>query len=202
MAEELTDYLNEKNIKVAYIHSDIGALERMEILHKLRLGKFDVLVGINLLREGLDLPEVSLIGILDADKEGFLRSKTSLVQTMGRAARHIQGRVIMYADVMTGSMQSAIAETKERRKLQEEYNQKHEITPKSVEKSVAPEIKEQEIKLSAIDREFKKMPKNEKLHVIRELKLTMEKAASDLAFERAAEIRDQIAALEQNLIKT
>lgn len=199
MAEELSDFLAEKGIKVAYLHSDVATLERMEILHKLRLGKFDVLVGINLLREGLDLPEVSLIGILDADKEGFLRSKTALVQTMGRAARHINGRVIMYADTMTKSMQSAIDETVERRDQQEKYNQKHNITPESISKSVAPERVEEERKLAQIDQEFSKMPKKEKIHVIAELKLAMEKSASNLEFEHAATLRDQIALLENSL---
>jgi excinuclease ABC subunit B len=197
MAEELTEFLAEKGIKVAYIHSDIGALERMEILHKLRLGKYDVLIGINLLREGLDLPEVSLVTILDADKEGFLRSKTSLIQTMGRAARHADGRVIMYADNITKSMELACEETKERRSLQEKYNEDHGITPKSVTKSVQPERVAEEEKLSQVDSEFKKLSKKERNHIILDLKARMEKAAQNLEFEHAAELRDQISSLEQ-----
>jgi excinuclease ABC subunit B len=199
MAEELTDFLTEKGIKVAYLHSDIITLERLEILHKLRLGKFDVLVGINLLREGLDLPEVSLIAILDADKEGFLRSKTSLVQTAGRAARHSEGRVIMYADNMTKSMEAAITETSERRKIQEEFNRKNNITPTSIQKSVSPEIIEEEQKLSKIDGEFNKLPKKEKFHIIKEMRVMMETAAKNLEFERAADLRDQITVMERNV---
>ncbi len=199
MAEELTDFLLEKDIKVAYLHSDIVTLERLEILHKLRLGKFDVLVGINLLREGLDLPEVSLIAILDADKEGFLRSATSLTQTAGRAARHVEGRVIMYADNITKSMKLTIDETSKRRKMQEEFNQKHNITPLSIQKDVSPEIIEEEQRLSKIDGEFNKLPKKEKYHIIKEMKKMMEMAALKLEFERAAELRDQIAIMEQNI---
>lgn len=199
MAEELTDFLAEKGVKVAYIHSDVGALERMEILHKLRLGKYDVLIGINLLREGLDLPEVSLVTILDADKEGFLRSRTSLVQTMGRAARHVEGRVIMYADNMTKSMKIAIDETKERREQQDKYNKEHNITPTGISKDVAPELLEEEVKVSEIESDFRKMNRKEKRHVIGELRALMEKAAENLEFEHAAELRDQIAILEQNI---
>src|SRR3989344_4011434 len=143
MAEDLSDYLKEKGIKVNYLHSDIKTLERSDILNSLRLGEFDVLVGINLLREGLDLPEVSLVIILDADKEGFLRSRTSLIQTMGRAARHIKGMVIMYADNMTKSMFAAIEEVERRRKTQEEYNKKHHITPRSIEKALRDRLIEQ-----------------------------------------------------------
>lgn len=199
IAEELTDYLAERGIKVAYIHSDVATLERLEILHKLRLGKFDVLVGINLLREGLDLPEVSLVAILDADKEGFLRSKTALVQTMGRAARHSEGRVILYADVMTNSIKEAIAETNERRNYQLEFNKKNNITPISISKTVAPEIIEQEKELLEIDKDFKKLPVKERRRVIQNMKTTMLEAATNLQFERAAELRDQIVLLENKL---
>ena len=196
MAEELSDYLAEKGIKVAYLHSDIATLERLEILHKLRLGKFDVLVGINLLREGLDLPEVSLVAILDADKEGFLRSKTSLVQTMGRAARHVEGKVILYADNTTDSMRAAIDETNERRKIQEEFNIKNNITPKSIEKNVSPEIIEEEKELAEINKDFRKLPKAERTKILREMNQRMIEAAKRLEFERAAELRDQIVLME------
>lgn len=199
MAEELTEYLKEKNIKVAYLHSDVPTLERLEILHKLRLGKYDVLIGINLLREGLDLPEVSLVAILDADKEGFLRSKTSLIQTMGRAARHIDGHVIMYADVETDSMKAAIAETKTRREVQEQYNIEHGITPKTIEKSVDPEKVEEEKELSEMDKMYGKLPKKEKRRVIAEMKERMNEAARNLEFEHAAELRDQIVILESRI---
>ncbi|MEK7096534.1 MAG: excinuclease ABC subunit UvrB [Patescibacteria group bacterium] len=196
MAEELTEYLAERKIKVAYIHSDVETLERSEILHSLRLGEYDVLVGINLLREGLDLPEVSMVAILDADKEGFLRSKTSLVQTIGRAARHSEGKVIMYADRITDSMKAAISETENRRKLQERYNTEHGIIPTTIQKSVKPkEIKEEE-ELKKINKEFKVLPKIEKKRVIRDLEQLMEEAAKNLEFERAAELRDQIIKLE------
>jgi excinuclease ABC subunit B len=199
MAEELSSFLEEKGIKVAYLHSDIDTFERLEILHKLRLGKFDVLVGINLLREGLDLPEVSTVAILDADKEGFLRSKTSLIQTMGRAARHSEGRVILYADIMTDSMKNAIAETNERRKIQEEYNEKHHITPTSISKSVAPEKIEEEKKMAEIDHDFVRLTKSEKKRVIAEIRDRMLIAAKNLEFERAAEMRDQLVFLESQI---
>ena len=201
IAEELTDFLAERDIKVAYIHSDVPTLERLEILHKLRLGKFDVLVGINLLREGLDLPEVSLVAILDADKEGFLRSKTALIQTMGRAARHAEGHVILYADTITGSIKGAIDETNERRKIQVEYNKDHGIIPATIEKSVAPEIIETENELAAIDHDFQKLSTKEKRHVIQSMKDTMLEAAENLQFERAAELRDQIVIMESRIKK-
>ncbi len=190
MAEDLTEYLQEKNIKVAYLHSDIITLERTEILHDLRCGKYDVLVGINLLREGIDLPEVSLIIILDADKEGFLRGKTALIQTIGRAARHINGRVIMYAGRETVAMKTAIRETGRRRKIQEKYNLLHHITPKSTtRKIVGKEVVEKET-------EIIKIPKGERTRMMRELKLEMQDVALKLQFERAAELRDQIIMLE------
>ena len=199
MAEALTEYLLEKGIKVAYLHSDVETLERVKILHALRLGEHDVLVGINLLREGLDLPEVSLVAILDADKEGFLRSRTSLVQTIGRAARNVEGKVIMYADVVTESMRVAIEETNERRKAQEEHNRERGIVPKNIQKTLKPkEIKEEEKEL-AIDETFKKLPKSEKRKVIADLNVEMKKAANELSFERAARVRDEISLLENLL---
>jgi excinuclease ABC subunit B len=201
MAEELSDFLLDKGMKVAYLHADVQTLERLEILHKLRLGKFDVLIGINLLREGLDLPEVSLVAILDADKEGFLRSKTSLMQTMGRAARHLDGHVIMYADRETDSMKAAIAETIERRKYQEEFNKLHNITPVSISKNVSPEKIEEEIKLTEIDHNFHKLPKSEKRHVLAEMRKQMLEAAQNLQFERAADLRDQVVLLESRINK-
>jgi len=199
MAEELTDFMQNKGVKVAYIHSDIETLERLQILRDLRLGKYDVLVGINLLREGLDLPEVSLVAILDADKEGFLRSKPALIQTMGRAARHINGKVIMYADNATNSMASAIKETQDRRELQEKYNKDNNITPEGISKELPKEEEKVENKLSDIDKIFRKLPKQEKKRAISDLKEEMKKAARELAFERAAELRDQILMMEKNL---
>ncbi len=196
MAEELSEYLKEHNLKVMYLHSDIQTFERTEILHALRLGKYDVVVGINLLREGLDLPEVSLVTILDADKEGFLRSKSALIQTMGRAARHVEGKVIMYADKITDSMKAAIDETTERRKMQEEYNIEHNIVPTGISKDVAPEQEKEEEKLYELEISFKSLPQKEKRRVISELREGMQKAAKDLQFERAAELRDQIVSLE------
>ena len=196
MAEALTEYLEEKEIKVAYIHSDVATLERSKILHSLRLGEFDVLVGINLLREGLDLPEVSLVAILDADKEGFLRSKTSLIQTIGRAARHNEGKVIMYADMITSSMKAAISETEERRALQEKYNKEHNIIPQSVNKKLKPKEIEEEKKINEIEIAFKKLPRIEKKKMIKDLHEEMINAASLLEFERAARLRDQISELE------
>ena len=200
MAEELTDFLKDNKIKVQYLHSDVETLERSRILHSLRLGEFDVLVGINLLREGLDLPEVSLVAILDADKEGFLRSEVSLIQTIGRAARHIDGRVIMYADNMTNSMCKAISETARRRKIQSKYNQKHQIVPKSIKKVVKPKEEKEEASLSKIDKAYSKLPKNEKLRVIKDLTEAMKKTAKNLEFEKAAQYRDEIVNLENNFM--
>ena len=194
MSEDLTDYLNELGIKVQYLHSDVDTLERSDILRDLRAGIYDVLVGINLLREGLDLPEVSLVAIIDADKEGFLRSETSLIQTIGRAARHQEGRVIMYADNMTGSMQRAIDTTKNRRELQERYNKEHGITPTTVKKAIADslraEVEAETIDVEAID--FYKVPKDELAYLSMQLTEQMEMAASNLQFEKAAELRDQV----------
>jgi len=193
MSEDLAEYLQEINIKVAYLHSDIDTLERTDILRDLRLGVYDVLVGINLLREGLDLPEVSLVAILDADKEGFLRSEQALIQTVGRAARHEQGRVVMYANSVTKSMQRTIDETTRRRKIQEAYNKKHGITPtgiqRAIEKGMRPELPEgaQRAKL-----DLKKIPKDEYGSLIRDLTSQMDLAAANLQFETAAELRDLI----------
>ncbi len=193
MSEDLTEYLHELGIKVTYLHSDVDTLDRTDILRDLRLGTYDVVVGINLLREGLDLPEVSLVTILDADKEGFLRSEQALIQTVGRAARHIEGRVIMYADKVTGSMQRTIDETTRRRKIQEKYNKSHSITPKgiakAVEKGLRPDLPE-EAKKAKLD--LKKIPKDEYKHLIRDLSAQMELAAANLEFEKAAELRDII----------
>lgn len=193
MAEDLTDHLKEHGLKVAYIHSDIDTLERGDILRDLRNGVYDVLVGINLLREGLDLPEVSLVAILDADKEGFLRSESALIQTIGRAARHVEGQVIMYADFITESMERAISETNRRREIQQEYNATHGITPQSIKKEVGlglraiiPEKKEGD-KL-----DIKRIPKDELPGLIKSLSSEMELAAANLEFEQAAAIRDEI----------
>jgi excinuclease ABC subunit B len=207
MAEDLTDYLRDIGIKVRYMHSDVETLERMEIIRDLRLGMFDVLVGINLLREGLDLPEVSLVCILDADKEGFLRSETSLIQTIGRAARNVHGKVIMYADSITGSMRRAIDETNRRRKKQEEYNKKHGITPATVEKAVRDVIQSQrpvesQSKYYWADTDLKDVPKRAIPHLIKQLRKEMKEASRDLEFERAALLRDMIFELEGRLAKS
>jgi excinuclease ABC subunit B len=197
MAEDLTDYLKEYDMKVAYLHSDIDTVERVEILRNLRLGEYDVLVGINLLREGIDLPEVSLVVILDADKEGFLRSKTSLVQTIGRAARHINGRVIMYADNLTESMKYAIDETNRRRKYQEEYNRKNNITPTGIKKAIRDRLVEkQDIEKKTLDIEVEKLSEKQKKLLIKELRGKMLLAADNFQFEKAAELRDKIKELQ------
>ena len=197
MAEDLTDYYKEMDLKVRYLHSDIDTLERMEIIRDLRLGVFDVLVGINLLREGLDLPEVSLVAILDADKEGFLRSAQSLIQTIGRAARNVNGSVIMYADNITRSMEAAISETDRRRTRQEDYNRMHNITPLSIKKKVRDIIEASESvaeeapgKKSLTSAGFKAMSRSEREKVLAALEKDMKAAAKALEFERAAEIRD------------
>jgi excinuclease ABC subunit B len=194
MAEDLTAYLRNNDIKVRYMHSDIKALERMEIIRDLRLGEFDVLVGINLLREGLDIPEVSLVAILDADKEGFLRSERSLIQTIGRAARNTEGRVIMYADELTESMEKAISETNRRRKIQEEYNIKNHITPQTIKKSVRDTIKATIIE--DIGNEYNIGKEETVEEIIDKLTNEMLKAAKNMEFEKAAELRDKIKALE------
>lgn len=203
MAEDLTQYLKEVGVKVRYLHSEIDTLERQEIIRDLRLGEFDVLVGINLLREGLDLPEVSLVAILDADKEGFLRSETSLIQTIGRAARNMDGMVIMYADTITASMRKAIDETNRRRKLQMEYNRKHGIKPETVRKAVRDVIEAtyaaEKPARYVTRREVSNLSKKETEKLIRDLERQMQDAARALEFEKAAELRDLIIDLRQQL---
>ncbi|MFO8060622.1 MAG: excinuclease ABC subunit UvrB [Bacillota bacterium] len=200
MAEELTDYLKDLDLQVRYLHAEIDTLERMEIIRDLRLGVFDILVGINLLREGLDLPEVSLVVILDADKEGFLRSETSLVQTIGRAARHVNGKVIMYGDRITGSMQRAIEETYRRRDIQEQFNREHGITPETVRKAVRDVIEATRVvgRPEALkDRELKDVRARDVPKLVADLRKEMNRASADLEFERAAVLRDMIIELEQ-----
>jgi len=207
MAEDLTDYLLEMGVRVRYLHSEIDTIQRIEIIRDLRLGEFDVLVGINLLREGLDLPEVSLVAILDADKEGFLRSETSLIQTIGRAARNVDGKVLMYADDVTDSMRAAISETQRRRKIQMAYNVEHDIDPQSIRKKVSdilltmavdtgkaatPERKRRR-------RERPEMPTEELERLIRSLEEEMHEAAKDLRFEYAARLRDEVQDLRKEL---
>jgi len=199
LAEELAEYLREANISVHYLHSEIDTFERLEILRDLRTGKYDVLVGINLLREGLDLPEVTLIAILDADKEGFLRTDTALIQTMGRAARHQEGHIIMYADKITGSMKRAIEETSRRRRYQEKYNKKHNITPKSIQKAIredrlagAKRVEEERPKV-----DIKKIPKEEISHLLYDLESQMNLAAKNLEFEKATALRDEITEIKK-----
>ncbi|HYF78970.1 MAG TPA: excinuclease ABC subunit UvrB [Symbiobacteriaceae bacterium] len=197
MAEDLTDYMKELGVKVRYLHSDIETLERMEIIRDLRLGVFDVLVGINLLREGLDIPEVSLVAILDADKEGFLRAERSLIQTIGRAARNAEGRVIMYADRMTDSMNKAISETNRRRAIQQEYNRKHGITPQTIIKPVRDVIQAVKPAEDAPVTSILDTPKKEIPALIDKLRKEMKEAAKNLEFERAAELRDLVIELEK-----
>jgi excinuclease ABC subunit B len=201
MAEDLADYLKELDVKVHYLHSEIQTIERTEILRDLRLGHYDVVVGINLLREGLDLPEVSLVAILDADKEGFLRSETSLIQTTGRAARHIHGTVIMYADRITDSMRRAIDETRRRRDIQSRHNKKHGIVPASIVKAVRDLT--DSIRVAADEkaeyRASRSLPRSEMARLIKELEKQMKQAAQDLEFEKAALLRDQIMELRQQL---
>lgn len=194
MAEDLTAYLKEHGIKVAYLHSDIGTIERVQIINSLRKGKFDVIIGINLLREGLDIPEVTRVIILDADKQGFLRSSTALIQTIGRAARNSKGKVIMYADAMSNAMQEAIEETARRREIQMAYNEKHNINPQTIKKDVSGDLIDDEVFESLSS---KKAKKKEKKSVIDELRREMEKAAKDMNFEKAAELRDLIFELEK-----
>ena len=202
MTEELTDYMKDLGIRVKYLHSDIDTLERSEIIRDMRLDVFDVLVGINLLREGLDIPEISLVAILDADKEGFLRSETSLIQTIGRAARNAEGHVIMYADVITDSMRRAIDETLRRRELQEAYNKEHGITPKTIKKAVRDLIsisKEVAKTQKKLEKDMESMSRKELEELIGKVQKQMKAAAADLNFEMAAELRDQMIELKKNL---
>jgi excinuclease ABC subunit B len=210
MAEDLSDYLDKIGLLVRYIHSDIDSLERVEILRDLRLGEFDVLVGVNLLREGLDLPEVSLVAIIDADKEGFLRSERSLMQVAGRTARNVNGKVIMYADIITKSMQKTISETNRRRKLQAAYNEEHNITPATVYKTMEEilsstsiaDVRKREDKedygfAKVAEPVLKYMDNDQKKDLIEQLREQMHEAAKDLEFEKAASLRDEIAKLEK-----
>ena len=201
MAEDLSSYLTDMGVKTAYIHSEIDTLERGDILRDLRMGVYDVLVGINLLREGIDLPEVSLVAIMDADKEGFLRSERSLIQTIGRAARHVDGAVIMYGDTITDSMRVAIDETKRRRSIQQAYNQEHGITPRGITKAIdeglraiIPQKEDEKPKL-----DLKKIPKDEYASLVKDLTGQMKLASANLEFERAAELRDLIAEIKQKM---
>ena len=196
MAEDLTDYYARIGVKVRYMHSEIDTLERIDIVDDLRRGKFDVLVGVNLLREGLDLPEVSLVAILDADKEGFLRNQTSLIQTIGRAARNVNGRVIMYVDEMTDSVKNAYDITLKRRKLQMKYNEVHGITPKSTQRTLKEKLAEEDEKYKVVGADVSKMPKDELRLLIRDLEKDMKDAAARLDFERAADLRNKLYALK------
>ena len=205
MAEQLTDYLNENNVRAKYLHSDIETLERIELLRDLRLGKFDVLVGINLLREGLDVPECELVAIMDADKEGFLRSARSLIQTIGRAARNANGRVVLYADKITDSMEYALGETQRRREKQMAYNNEHGIVPTTVVKAVFAEVGDKQEKTDkarkfVYDKNGGVMDASSLRREIKKLTQQMHKAAEDLEFERAAELRDAIHKMEDDLL--
>jgi excinuclease ABC subunit B len=214
MAEDLTDYLLEQGLRVRYLHSNVDTIQRIEIIRALRLGEFDVLVGINLLREGLDLPEVSLVAILDADKEGFLRSETSLIQTIGRAARNVDGQVVMYADTVTDSMKRAIGETQRRRGLQLAYNAEHGINPQTIRKAVGDILsmlrpddtapvpgrdRRRQRERDKVQRDLKSLPQQELGRLIQTLEEEMHEAAADLRFEYAARLRDEIADLRREL---
>ncbi len=211
MAEDLSDYLNEHEVRVRYLHSDIETVERVEIIRDLRLGKFDVLVGINLLREGLDIPEVSLVAILDADKEGFLRSERSLIQTIGRAARHLSGTAILYADNITGSMRRAIDETERRRNKQIAHNQAHGITPRSIQKAVAdimeaahpgaPDTPRHYAKVAEQMAEYAALTPDKLAQKIKQLEQRMYEHARNLDFEEAARTRDEIRRLQEGSFK-
>jgi len=206
MSEDLTDYLSEHNVKVRYLHSDIDTVERVEIIRDLRAGVFDVLVGINLLREGLDMPEVALVAILDADKEGFLRSARSLIQTIGRAARHLDGRAILYADKVTKSMEKAISETQRRREIQHAFNIEHGIEPQALVKKITDimDVGEEaapQDNLKLVRKESKKILSAKEIATqIKQLESKMHAYASDLEFEKAASVRDEIHELQQQLI--
>jgi excinuclease ABC subunit B len=204
MAEDLTQYLREADIRVRYLHSDIDTLERSKIIRDMRLDVFDVLVGINLLREGLDIPEITLVAILDADKEGFLRSETSLIQTIGRAARNAEGHVVMYADTMTDSMKAAIEETNRRRTVQQRYNEEHHITPTTIKKAVRDLIavsKDIAKKEKDWEKDPESMSKKELGQLIDSVEKQMKKAAADLNFEAAAKLRDKMIELKKELQK-
>ena len=204
MAEDLTNYMKEAGIRVRYLHSDIDTLERAEIIRDMRLDVFDVLVGINLLREGLDIPEITLVAILDADKEGFLRSETSLIQTIGRAARNADGRVIMYADVITDSMRHAIEETQRRREIQKKYNDEHGITPTTIKKAVRDLIaisKAAAEPKADMEKDIESMSHKELEKLLKELSKQMHKAAAELDFERAAELRDRIIEIKKSMLE-
>jgi excinuclease ABC subunit B len=202
MAEDLSSYLTDNGVKTAYIHSDIDTLERGDILQDLRRGVYDVLVGINLLREGLDLPEVSLVAIIDADKEGFLRSEQALIQTIGRAARHEEGKVIMYADTITGSMRRAIDETNRRRSIQHQYNVEHHITPHSISKKIDEGLRAiipSHEKDNSKKLDLAKIPVGEYDNLIKQLTEQMDLASANLEFEAAAELRDQITEIRKKM---
>ena len=202
MAEDLTDYMREVGIRVKYLHSGVDTLERTEIIRDMRLDVFDVLVGINLLREGLDIPEITLVAILDADKEGFLRSATSLIQTIGRAARNAEGHVIMYADTITDSMRTAMEETQRRREIQMQYNEEHGITPQTIQKSVRDLIsisKKVAAEEMRMEKDPESMSRKELEKLISDLSKQMKKAAAELNFESAAELRDKLVELKKVL---
>jgi excinuclease ABC subunit B len=199
MAEDLSQYLQDMGVKVHHLHSDIDTVERIDILRDLRLGVYDVVVGINLLREGIDLPEVSLVIILDADKEGFLRGERALIQTMGRAARHVNSRVIMYADSMTDSMTKAIKETNRRRKIQEEYNREHGIIPKSIEKKIRGAWRKEDAQKRIDEKQLRNLSQQDLKRNIKMLEQKMYLAAQNLDYEKAAELRDQIKLMKNHL---
>ena len=204
MAEDLTDYMRDAGIRVKYLHSDIDTLERAEIIRDMRLDVFDVLVGINLLREGLDIPEISLVAILDADKEGFLRSETSLIQTVGRAARNSEGHVIMYADMITDSMRVAIEETKRRREIQQAYNEEHHITPTTIKKAVRDLIsisQAAEGVTNEVTKDPESMDEKELKKLVKELTKKMHQAAAELNFEEAAILRDRMVEIRKMLLE-
>jgi excinuclease ABC subunit B len=204
MAEDLTDYYRDLNVRVRYLHSDIETIERVDIIRELRMGTYDVLVGINLLREGLDLPEVSLVAILDADKEGFLRSERSLIQTIGRAARNVNGTVILYADTVTESMKRAIGETERRRRLQAEFNKKHGIIPQTIVKSLGMRLVEvceaDYVTVPVVAEKGERYRPDDIPRLVQQLKKEMKRAADHLEFEKAAELRDRVRELEEREI--